>query len=251
MPDEIKKIEFSNRIFILTSVLIIGILILCFLGIVIKFENLPHNYPREITVSGEGRIFTKPDIAIVDLGVKTEAINMKEVVNDNAKAMNEVIKTVKDLGVEEKDIKTINYTLTPRYEWTEQGERIFKGYVLKQEIRVKIRDFEKIGDILEKSSDAGANSIGDLSFSIDEPEKIREEARQKAIEQAKEKAATIAKQSGLKLVKLLNISEGYYPYYAAPTAKEAAGAGELLAAPQIQPGELDLTTTITLTYRVK
>ena len=86
---------------------------------------------------------------------------------------------MKDSGVEEKDIQTTQYSITPEYNWTERGGRIFVGYVITQQITVKIRDFDNIGSILDKATADGANSVGDLQFTIDDVEAVIAEAREK------------------------------------------------------------------------
>ncbi|MEK9153663.1 MAG: SIMPL domain-containing protein, partial [Patescibacteria group bacterium] len=73
------------------------------------------------------------------------------------------------MGIEQKDLQTINYSLPPQYDYTDKGERVFRGYTLSQEIKVKIRDFAKAGDVLEKATSLGANLAGDLQFTIDDP----------------------------------------------------------------------------------
>jgi len=253
MAEEIKKFEISDRLFSVFVVLIFGIIFFLIAQILLGFKGLPENYPREITVSAQGKAFVKPDIALIKLGVTTEGMKIQEIVQENSEKMNNILKEIKDLGIEEKDVQTVRYDLSPRYEYWEKGQRIFKGYTLTQEIRVKIRDFEKIGEVLEKSTKIGANLVGELQFSVDEPEKIREIARKEAIDKAKEKAGQIASQSGLKLVKLINVYENYYPIPISPAPyKEMAGiGGEFPAVPTIQPGEEEVTVTVNLVYRVR
>ncbi len=147
--------------------------------------------------------------------------------------------------------------MAPRYEWIQDtGERISKGYTMTQSIRVKVRDFTKIGEIINKTTAMGnVNLIGGLQFTLEDPEQAMGQARTQAIEKAKNKAGVIADQSGLKLVKLVDINEGYYPYYYGATYEKTAtnlgGAGEVTPAPQIQPGQQEVSTIVTLTYRVR
>ena len=250
MNGEFKKLEFSNRLFVVFLILILGILGFFVALAVYRFKTI--DYPREMTISGEGRVFAKPDIALVRLGVTTEGWVVKDVVKENTEKMNTVLNEVKNLGIEEKDIQTTRYNLTPRYEWIEKGERIFKGYVLEQEVRVKIRNFEKIGEVIEKATEKGANLIGDLSFTIDDPEAVREKARREAIKRAKDKANKIAAQTGIRLKKLVNVYEDYYPIPQIEAMKDYRGlkAG-FPAAPEIQPGEQEVIVRINLVYRVK
>jgi len=251
MPEETKKIDFSDRLFILALVLIVTLTVSFLIKAALDYRSIPGNYPREIMVSGEGKVYIIPDIATVNIGVENEGTDIAAIIKKNTEKMNAIIDDIKGLGIDEKDIKTTNYNLTPQYNWTESEGRIFTGYKITNTILVKIRNFEKIGDVLSKSTERGANSIGNISFTIEDPEKIIQEAREKAIEQAKTKAESIAESSGLKLVKLLNVQEGYSPYYGTTYEKATGGGIEAAApAPQIQPGQQEVSTTVTLTYRV-
>ena len=246
-----RVIEVSNRLYLLLIILLIGVLVLGFIVGFATLKQLPDNLPREITVSAVGRSFVVPDIALVRLGVQTEGMQVDRVVKENTEKMNAILKEIKDLGIEEKDIQTTNYNLAPRYEWPSTAERVFKGYTLTQEIRVKIRDFKKIGEILETGTNKGANLIGDLQFTIDDPEKIKEGARKEAIEKAKAKASQLANQSGLKLGKLIDVYEESYSPYSSDVEKFGLGGGEKRAVPEIQPGEQEVTVIISLVYRIR
>jgi hypothetical protein len=252
MNGETKQFDLSDKVYKLVIAIVILLAVFYAGQLVYNFQQLPQNYPQEISVSGQGKVYAKPDVAVVVLGVESKGAKISDIVKDNTEKMNKIIKDVKDSGVDEKDIQTTRYSITPEYNWTQKGGRIFIGYILNQQITVKIRDFEKIGTILEKTTTDGANTVGDLQFSIDEPEKVRAEARAKAIDQAKEKAKTLANQAGLRIVKLINISEGS-GYYPQPTYGKGAGAlaEAVNVAPEIQPGQMEINSTVTLTYRVK
>ena len=256
MEEEIRinRIEPPKRMITLATILVISIVGFLILKTVNNFQTLPQNYPQEITVSGEGKVFVKPDIATVSLGLKTEAQKSADAVNKNNEKMNAVIKAIKDLGVDEKDIKTSAYNLYQVYDYTEKG-RVFKGYSLDQQISVKIRDFGKISDILDKATSGGVNTIGDLQFTVDDLEKAKSEAREKAIKQAKEKALVFINQAGLKIVKLVNISEGDFGECSLDCHTPLYGiegvANKTSVAPQVQPGQSEINTTVYLTYRVR
>ncbi len=250
--EEIKQIDLSNKVYQLVIAIIVLVALFCAVHLYYIFQTLPQNYPQEISVSGSGKIYAKPDVAVVVLGVEDRNVKISNIVQGSTDKMNKIITDVKELGVEEKDIQTTQYSITPEYNWTERGGRIFVGYVITQQITVKIRDFDKIGSILDKATADGANSIGDLQFTIDDMEVVRAEAREKAIAEAKTKASTLAKQVGIKLVKITNIFEGYASY---PQPMYDKGAGVMMesasVAPEIQPGQMEINSTVTLTYRVR
>src|SRR3989344_3675461 len=159
MTEEIRinKIEPPKRMITLATILVISIVSFLILKTVYNFATLPQNFPQEITITGEGKVFVKPDVALVSLGVKTEAAKSADAVNKNNEKMNAIIKAIKDLGVDEKDIRTSAYNLYPVYDYTKAG-RVFIGYSLDQQISVKIRNFDKISDILDRATSGGANT---------------------------------------------------------------------------------------------
>lgn len=249
-----KKIELSDRVYKLVIAVVILIAAFYLGNLVYNFQTLPQNYPQEITISGQGKVYAKPDVALISLGLKTEGQEIQKITQENTTVMNKIIKEVKDLGVEEKDIQTTLYSITPQYNWTERGGSVFTGYAVEQNIQVKIRNFDKIGDILSVGANNKANNVGGLQFSVDNTDAVQAEARQKAIDEAKTKAQTLASQAGLRIAKLLNISEGYVaapqPLYekamggATPSSMDSVRA-------DVQPGQLEFNSTITLTYRLK
>ncbi len=243
--------ETSKKLFLLIKSSIAIIAIFLAGELLYQFKSLPQNLPQEISVSGEGKAYAKPDIALVSFGVHTRSFKSQDAVNENNKIMDSVVKSIKDLGVEDKDIQTTLYNLTPVYDFTESG-RVFKGYSLDQQLRVKIRNFNKINDILDKGTLEGANTVSDLQFTVDDIEKVRAEAREKAIVQARKKATVLANQAGLKIEKLVNISEGFGPG-PVPFYGQGFGVTEVkeFVGPQIQTGQLEVSSTITLTYRVR
>jgi uncharacterized protein YggE len=252
MEETNKKIEFSNRLFVVAAILAVAILGNIIVETIYKYW--PPDFPREITISAEGRAFAQPDIASIKIGITTEGFEVKKVVKENTEKMNNVLKEIKKLGIEEKDLQTTSYNLSPRYEWTKEGERIFKGYVLNQELRVKIRNFEKIDEVIEKATENGANLIGEITFNIDDLESVREKAREEAILKAKQKAEKIAHQTGFRLKKIVGIFEdnNYPGTQILPVYKEGVGGGqEAENLPNIQSGEQEIKVKISLVFQIK
>lgn len=249
---DIKQIDFSKRIFILAAIIVVGLIGLWTVQSISSLWGWIGGYgPREISITAEGKATVVPDIALLRAGVTTEGSAVEKIVAENNTKMNAIIEAIKGLGVEEKDIKTTNYSLTPRYDWLETG-RVFRGYTLNQEISIKVRDFEKIGDVLEVSTSNGGNLIGNLQFTVDDQEKVKALALEDAIANAKEKAQSIAQASGLKLKKVVNIYEsGVTPYYGVGGAMTMDAKMESSVAPPIQAGEQEITVNVTLIYRVR
>ncbi len=248
---EEQTMKLLNKTFTLASVLVVGVLVFFAGQMFYQSKIVDQQITDQITVSGEGKAYVKPDIALVNLGVTTQGNTTADVIKRNTEKMNVVIKAVKDQGVEEKDIQTTNYSLSPLYNWTEAAGRVFQGYTLDQSLSVKIRDFTKVGTILQQAVAGGANLTSNLQFTLEDPEKARQEAREKAIKVAKEKAQNLAEASGIKLGKIVNVYENYaYPMYDSRALGMGGAAPESAPAPVIQPGQTEIDVTINLVYRI-
>ena len=278
---EQETIKFLNKIFVLTAILVAGIVIFLLASIGYQQASLSQQDANQITVSGEGKVYAKPDVAIIDLGVTSQAKTVADVTKANTDKMNAVISAIKDLKIDEKDIQTTNYNLTPVYSdnyiiptpapipmmypsSTGSGGAVsgtmvrtgssLTGYKLEQDIQVKIRDFSKVGDVLSKATASGANVVGDLQFTIDNPEQFKDQARAKAIAQAKTNAQNLAKESGVGLGKIINVYENNYitPMAYNSVSKMGGGIADSVApSPTIQPGQQEIDVTINLTYQVR
>jgi len=212
-----------------------------------------------ITVSETGEIYAKPDLALTTFSVITEAKTVSEAMSDNTQNMNAIISVMKDEGIEEKDLKTTSFTIYPRYEWQKieseiypypPGKRVLVGYEVRQSLQVKIREMAKIGDIIQGATDAGANQVGNLQFTIDQEDELKKQARGQAIEKAKAKAQELAQHLGVSLVRITHFSEsGVVPRFYAPTTEMAEGKGG--EAPQIETGENLISVTVSITYEIR
>jgi uncharacterized protein YggE len=243
---------------IFTILVILVLVIMITLGLLMFLGKGKTGYNRQnpnvISFSGEGKIFAKPDIAMVTLSVVTESKTVADVQKKNTEKMNKVIDFLKGFGIEDKDIKTTNYNLYPRYDYSQYSSKMPQiiGYEITQSLEVKMRNLDKVGDILEGSVNAGANQIYSLYFKVDKDEEFKAQAKELAIKDAKKKAEETAKQLGVRLGKLSGYSEGggYYPpiYSNYDKAIGVGGGGE--SAPNIQTGENEILVNVTLTYEI-
>lgn len=249
------KWDISQRIFIIVIVFLVGLL--GFWGFrMYEIWNSAHgNYAREISVDGIGKTYVIPDIAEVTLGVTTDAATSDEAVKQNTKKINAVMEALNSFKIEKKDIQTTGYYLNPKYNWTQDKGSVQDGYTLNQTILVKVRDFAKVGEILAKTTKAGANTVGGVNFTIDDPEKGKAEARAEAIKKAKAKALVIADQAGLSLGDVVNYYEygdAYLSYGKGGYAMaEGGGGGEMAVVPVIEPGQNEVNMTVNLTYKLR
>lgn len=241
--------DFKNKYAILISVFIV-FLVSLIVWVGVDVNNKIKKGENTISVSATGEVYAKPDVALTSFSVVTEAKTVSEAVAENTEKMNAVIDLIKEQGIEAQDLKTIAFNIYPRYDWQEKGgKRVLRGYEAYQTLRVKIRNMEKIGVILQGATNQGANQVGDLQFTIDEPDKLQEQARAQAIEKARAKAKELAWQLGVRLGKVVQFSEGgvFPAFYMAEEMKAGIGGG---GEPQIETGENKISVTVTITYEI-
>lgn len=253
--------EFFVCSFVLLNLLILSLVIFAGASAFNKIKEIGYigmdiESRNTITVSDKGTIYAKPDLALTVFSVISESKTVGEAMSDNIKKMNAVIKGIKAQGIEEKDLKTTSFTITPLYEWDKtssiypEGKRTLAGYEVRQSLEVKIRDMEKIGIIVQTATDSGSNQVGDLQFTIENEDQLKIQAREQAINKAKDKAKELASQLGVKLVKISNFSEnGVYPmyYYNEKASVVGMGGGDM----QIETGENKIEITVSITYEIK
>lgn len=204
-----------------------------------------------ISVSGEGKVMAAPDVAKLSFGASTGRVPTAEAALDTlAKDMNAVIAALKELGVDDKDIATQSLYLNPAYDWND-GTQIPRGFEASQQLTVTIRDLGSIGDALTAATRAGANQIGGVQMTIDNPEELRAQARAAAIENAKEKAEKLADELDVDLGDIVSFSEGYngnQPPIMYDRAMGVGGASESLPVPS---GEQELSVTVTIGFEIE
>ncbi|PJB83338.1 hypothetical protein CO087_01980 [Candidatus Wolfebacteria bacterium CG_4_9_14_0_8_um_filter_39_46] len=251
MENDISKSK-NQAIIIFLGFLMLVIIYSLFFGPAKKYGDslMP---AKTINVSAEGKVTVSPDIAKLSFSVVSEGANSKLLAENNNKKMNAAIDFAKSQGIEEKDIKTTEYNLSPRYEYDEKTKKTFiSGYTLTQTVLVKVRDLNKVAEVLGGLPALGINQISSISFDIDEPEKYLSEARNQAFDKAKEKAKAIAEKNGVKLGQVINFYEYQStPYYQNVRALGMGGAEAVQPLPQIQPGSQEVTIQVSVTYEIK
>ncbi|MFA4819158.1 MAG: SIMPL domain-containing protein [Patescibacteria group bacterium] len=222
----------------------------------LKHWQTPRPNTDTISISGQGKVTAIPDIGVVALSVESRGKTVAEIQADNTKKMNDIVAYLKSLDIEKKDIRTSQYNLSPIYIYEQNtGKQKLDGYQLTQTVEIKIRDLNKVGDALSGATDRGANQVGQLNFTIDDPEKLQAEARLKAIADARAKAEVLAKAAGIKLGKVRSFSENVnspspYPLYYARDM--AVGGAELKSTPpQIEAGSQEVVVNVSLSFEIE
>ncbi|MDD5251075.1 MAG: SIMPL domain-containing protein [Patescibacteria group bacterium] len=217
-----------------------------------KFIGVPIER-NTITMMGEGRVTTQPDIANIQLGTVIEKSTVSAAQKENTRIMNALNDLLAAADVKKADVQTANYSISPQYDWN-NGKQTLRGYQVSQDLRVKIRNLDKIGDIIGGAGQLGVNQVGGIEFTVDEPEAIKQQARVKALENAKEKAKALSDVVGLKLRRVISFNENISePYYNAPYAAKSLdmGMGGAAPAPTIQPGSSEYVIDVNVTYEVE
>lgn len=203
-----------------------------------------------IIVSGTGVAIGVPDIALITVGVNVERDSVQQAREDAANAQQAVIDSLKANGVNDSDIQTIRFSVQPRFNFNRGDEKPeIVGYIVDNVISVKIRDIDTTGKAIDDAVLAGGNDavVQSVSFTIDDPEELRAEARAIAVDAAIEQAEQLADDAGVGLGRLVSISEfgGGLPF---ARTEGAVLSADTAAATPIQVGELEIRITVNLVY---
>jgi len=222
---------------------------------------------RSFSVSAQGEVVAVPDVAQFSFSVITQGgADIASLQTQNVKKVNNAIAFVKSQGVQDKDLKTQNFSLQPRYQYYACSPKPLRegaeacpppdivGYTITQTVLVKVRDFAKVGAIVSGVVEKGANSVSQLSFTIDNPDILESEARTQAIQKAREKAEAVARAGNFQVGRLLSIQEGgnfNYPLYKKSLDSESGGAAPAMPSPTIEPGSQEVKVFVTLVYEIE
>jgi len=212
-------------------------------------EVLPSTGGEGIQVSGTGSAFGVPDVALIDLGVSVEKSTVTAARDDAAGAMQEVIDTLKDNGVEDKDIQTTRFSIQPVFDYPD-GRQVLRGFEVTNMVTAKVRDIDSLDKVLDDAAAAGGDvvQIQGLRFDIDDPSELEAEAREDAVSEARDKGETLAGLSGVSLGKPISISESAVSPPIPLAERALAGAADV--ATPIEAGELEVTVTVNVLFAI-
>lgn len=204
------------------------------------------------SVAGTGKVTVIPDTARVNLGITANRPRVADAQNEANRIINQVTKDLKALGIDEKKIKTINYSVYPNYDYTPGSQRI-RDYNVSATLEVTVTPIDKVNDAIDEATADGANTVGNIQFTVDEQKQkeLERQARKQAIDEAKKKAGELAADSGITLGRIINVSESpsFEPRSIFDRAVPLAAGGEGEPT-KVEPGETTITTSVTLTYEV-
>src|SRR5258708_2783204 len=159
-------------------------------------------------VVGEGKVIVKPDTASVTVGIQAQSPTVKAAQDQINSTIDKISQELKQSGVETKDIQTTNYNINPSYDFAGGVQKV-NGYLANTNLIIKVKEIDKINNVIDIATKNGANQVSGISFSVLDKSKLENEARQKAVNDAKEKAERGSKIAGFKLGKLINYTENF------------------------------------------
>ena len=221
--------------------------------------------PATISVSGTGEILARPDIGTFSFAVRANGEDAAAAQESSAEAINVILAYLDESGVAEKDIKTQNYNLNPRYRYEPvdcpefgfcpPGEQVIDGYEVSQWVNVKVRDLDTSGELISGVGDRGATNISGLSFTVDDTDTLQADARAAAIADAKAKAKVLADDLGVSVVRMISYWEhdgGFYGPTQYGFAEDMAVMETRAAvAPELPTGESTISSRVDITFEVQ
>ena len=206
-----------------------------------------------ISVSGEGKVTAEPDLALVTLGVSTLAPSVAEAREQAANSLQGIIDSMKNNGIDEKDIQTQSLSIYPEYDYS-GNTQVLRGFRVQNTVIAKIRDIDSTSKVVDDAVAAGGDNtqIQGIAFTIDDPAELRQQARAAAVADARSKAETLASAAGVSVGNPVTISETSYNAPPIPYAEsfDRAAAGADTASTPIQTGELDVVVSVSVTFEL-
>ena len=223
-----------------------------FLGIMLLFLVSPlalaaENNMSKLIVQGDGKTNAAPDKATIVLGVETRNASASGAASENARLMNETITALKAAKIAQNEIQTSSYSLGTEPQdlpVTAREKQQAPLFLASNTVTVNLNNTADVGKVLDAAVSAGSNSIREVSFGLKDPQPQKDQALGLAIEDAQRKAVVAAQAAGVKLGRVLEISEGYG--YVAQASRSAM----FDVATPIQPGTMEITASVTMTYEI-
>lgn len=250
----------------------IGSLVLVFLAAFLLFESLgslkswraPDVNYNSISVSGKGEAVSVPDISTFSFTVSVDADTVSLAESKVTEKMDTILAGLKDMGIEDKDIKTTDYSVWPKYVYESNpcmanfpcppSNPVADGYTVSHSVLVKVRKTDDAGKALSVVGDNGATNVSGLTFTTDDPEKALNEARTKAIDDARAKAEDLAKHLGVRIVRVVGYTDTnspVYPMYSGMGGMDSAVKVASSPSPTLPVGENKATVNVSVEYEIR
>ncbi|MDM7933454.1 SIMPL domain-containing protein [Tabrizicola sp.] len=202
--------------------------------------------PPMITVTGTGAVEAAPDIATLTIGVTTQGDTAADALGANTVALEAVMARLTSAGIEPRDIQTSNLSLNPNWTGYENNKPTISGYVANNMLTIRVRQLDGLGTVLDAAVADGANTLNGLSFGLADPDPVLNEARREAVADARARAELLASAAGVKLGRIISISEAGFASDPVPMFR-----AEVAAAPvPVAAGELGMSANVTIFYEI-
>ena len=203
---------------------------------------------------GEGIVLTQPDVARITLGVEVVDQSLANAQAQAAQRMDAVVNKLKADGIADNDIRTVSYNVTPQYDQgNSQTQPVLRGYQVQNMVEVRTSNVPGLGALVDDAVAAGATRIFGISFEASDMESLKNQARDQAMANAASKAQQMARNANVTLGRPISIEEsdvgGANPVQAAP--RPVAAAAPAAVTTPIQPGQLQVTTTVRVVYAIQ
>jgi uncharacterized protein len=217
-------------------------------------ELRPAAVPVEGTIldiSAEGVATRTPDLAIIEAGVVTQAGTASAALGDNGARMARVLAALKRAGIAERDVQTASINLSPQYRYAENQPPVITGYQASNQVTVRFRDIGRAGAVLDALVQEGANNISGPNLTLEKPEAALDEASTAAVAKARARAELYARAAGLRIDRILAISESGAAAPPMPPMPMMVRMEAADAATKVLPGQRDLSVTLSVRFLLK
>lgn len=212
----------------------------------------PSPEPPQIRVTGTAVVSAEPEQAAVDFGVTTEGADAETAARENATKIDAVLRALRQALGDDTDFETLSYTVRPNYRRpTPREEPVLTGYVASNLVRAEGLALNRLGEAIDAATAAGANNIHNIQFSLEDEDAARKDALTNAAKAARAKAQTLADALGVRIVRILTVTEGEsdmprpMPVYRAEMAMAQADVPT-----PVEPGTVEIRASVTLVVEI-
>lgn len=213
--------------------------------------QMPPIVGTRLDVSATGETTRVPDVAIITAGVVTRAPTAGAAIQENSARMDRVLAALKRAGVADRDVQTSSINLNPEYRYQENRPPELVAYSASNQVNIRFRDIRNSGKILDALVAEGANQINGPTLTIDKPEAALDEARARAVAMGRERAQLYARSTGMRVARLVAVSETGGNYPVPPPMPVMMEARAQAANSKIDPGEQKLQVSLAMTFELQ
>jgi uncharacterized protein YggE len=208
--------------------------------------------PPSVTAQGEAVITAEPDQAQIDIGVLTQARTAPDATKENAEKLGRVLAQIKKLLVKDDEVKTTGYSLNPNYRYPQGGKPEITGYTAANVLQIRTGNLDSVGKLIDAGMQAGANQINRLVFTLKDEHSAQVQALRMAAQKAQSKAEEMAGSLGLKVVRVLSLTEnerGVRPIIAQTRGMQAEALSSAAPTP-VEAGTIEVRSSVTLSAEI-